>query len=120
MKEECDRHGAELWIVVSDTGMQSHPNVALRDAFMRRRGLPSLDEADLRLQRFCEKNGIHFVALAPPLSQYAVTHAAILHGVGTDNVGHWNRLGNQVVGHLLADELRSHGPMVQTWESDHK
>ena len=120
MKKQCDRHGAEFWVVISDTGIQSHPNIAVRDAFMRSKGMLSLNEADLRVQRFCEKNGIFVVALAPPLGQYAVRQEVVLRGTGVTNSGHWNKLGNQVVGRLLADELRSRSPMVQAWESDHK
>jgi hypothetical protein len=116
MKEECDRHGAEFWVVISPTGMQSHPNVASRDAFMRRRGLSSLDEADLRLEKFGEKNGIRIVRLAPPLGEYAVAHGATL----INDAGHWNELGSEIAGRVLANEFRNHSSVVRSWESDPK
>jgi hypothetical protein len=115
MKAECDRHGAEFWIVISDTEMQSNPSLALRNSFMRRRGLSSLDQADQRLEEFCQKNGIRIVRLAAPLGDYAVAHQVGLHG----EAGHWNKLGNEIVGRALADEFRSRSSVVQAWESEH-
>jgi hypothetical protein len=115
MKEDCDRHGAELQVVIVDEQMQSHPDLEVRKAFMRRRGLPSLDESDHRVERFCEKNGIGVFPLAPSMGAYAVAHSIALHGSGKDNAGHWNILGHRIVGRLISEELLTGSAVVRAW-----
>jgi hypothetical protein len=117
MKADCERHGAEFWIVISDEEMQSHPNLAVRNAFMRSRNLPSLNESDRRVEQFCERNGVHVLTLAQPVGEYAVSHGVALHGLGTNNAGHWNKLGNEVVGRLIAGELERNSAIVRSWDS---
>jgi hypothetical protein len=117
MKADCDRHGAEFWIVISDEEMQSHPSLAVRNTFMQHKGLASLDESDQRVEQFCQAIGVHVLALAKPVGEYAVTHNVVLHGLGDSNAGHWNKLGNELVGRLISGELQSHSRMVQSWES---
>jgi len=115
MKQDCDRHGAELELVIVDEDMQSHPDAAVRKAFMRLKGLASLDASDQRLERVSEANGIPVLALAPALGEYALTHGIALHGIGANNEGHWNKLGNQLAGQMIAGQLRAHSPTVQAW-----
>jgi hypothetical protein len=115
MKAECDRHGAELQVVIVDEQMQSHPDLTARENFMRSKGLASLDESDQRLERFCEGNGIGVFPLAPPMSAYAVVHNFMLHGEGSDNAGHWNKTGHRMAGQFIADALLSHSAVVQAW-----
>jgi len=117
MKADCDRHGAEYWVVIVDQPMQSNPDAAARDAFARKMGLPSLSESDLRLQRFCEANGIHVLRLAPRMGEYAAAHGLYLHTKISDTEGHWNQLGNRVAGQSIAEALRTQSPTVQAWEA---
>lgn len=115
MREECKRHNADFFVVISDAGIQSHPDLAVRKEFMLHTGLATLDQSDERVERFCRENGIHVLALAPPLGKYALEHRAVLHGIGTDNAGHWNLVGNKIVGQLLKDELLTQSANVQAW-----
>jgi len=115
MKEDCTRRGAEFWVVITDAGIQTNPDRSAREAFMRSKGLKSLDDADQRLERFCKKNAIHVLSLAPPLRKLADAKGLIFHGKTKDNAGHWNQLGNEVVGNLLAKELEEDGTMVNSW-----
>jgi len=117
MKQDCDRHGAELELVIVDEDMQSHPNAAVRKAFMRLKGLASLDASDERLEQISEANGIPVLALAPLLGEYASAHGVALHGIGANNEGHWNKLGNQLAGQMIAGQLRVHSPTVQAWSA---
>lgn len=115
MKQDCERHGAELDLVIVDEDMQSHPDAAVRKAFMRLKGLPSLDASDERLERVSEANGIPVLALAPLFGEYALAHGIALHGIGANNEGHWNKLGNQLAGQMIAWQLRTHSPAVRAW-----
>jgi hypothetical protein len=116
MKQDCEAHGAEFRIVAADLAMQVHPSIAERNAFERHYGLTSLDLVDRRMQRFSETEGIPFFALGGPLGEYAVSHNAYLHGsqVRKDNVGHWNRLGHRLVGHLIAGQLLADSAAVRS------
>jgi len=119
MKEDCDQHGAEFWIVAADLEMQSHPSLPERAAFQRRLGLLSLDLVDQHLERLGAANTIPVVALSQPLGEYAASHNVFLHGSMTarDNVGHWNAVGHEVVGHAIAQELLTRSRAVQSLAS---
>jgi hypothetical protein len=107
MKTDCDRHGAEFWLVVADTAVQVHPSLEERAEFQRRMKLSSLDLVDRHVERFGLSQGIPVFALAPDLGEYAAAHNAILHGpLGSrENSGHWNEVGNELAGHAIAGEL---------------
>jgi hypothetical protein len=112
MKKDCDRHGAEFWLVAADMAMQVHPSLEERVAFQRRMKLSSLDLVDRHVERFGLSQHIPVFALAPPLGGYSAAHDVFLHGpLGSrDNKGHWNEVGNELAGHAIARELvaRSH------------
>jgi hypothetical protein len=119
MKEDCDQHGAEFWIVAADLEMQSHPSLAERAVFQNRLGLPSLDLVDRHLKSLGAANAIPVLALSQPLGQYAASHDVFLHGSMTakDNIGHWNEVGHEVVGHAIARELVTRSLVVRGIES---
>jgi hypothetical protein len=116
MKQDCEAHGAEFWIVLEDEAMQVHPSIAERNAFARHYGLSSLDLVDRRMQRFSEAEGMPLVALGGPLGEYAVSHNAYLHGseIRRDNIGHWNRLAHRLVGHIIARQLLAGSAVVRS------
>jgi hypothetical protein len=116
MKQDCDAHGAEFWIVLENEAMQVHPSIAERNAFALRYGLSSLDLVDRRMQRFSEAEGIPLVALGGPLGEYAVSHNAYLHGseIRRDNAGHWNPLAHRLVGHIIARQLLARSAAVRS------
>lgn len=115
MKAECDRHGVEFYLVISDQGAQSNHDPAIRQAFMQSHGLTTLDASDERLERFCKNNGIHVLVLAPALREYATAHNVALHGSGPEDYGHWNKQGHEVVAHILIDELRTKSSVIRSW-----
>jgi len=115
MKKECDRHGAEFWLVVVDQGIEVHPDLAERAAFQAQMNLTSLDGIARRLERFGAAHEIPVLALGPPLGEYAVSHGAYLHGspASKANAGHWNELGNELIGHMIAHELLTRSQAVR-------
>jgi hypothetical protein len=113
MKQDCALHNAEFWIAVGDQSVQVHPDVAERVAFQRHLGLKSLDAINERMERFDAAEGIPTIVLSRPLGEYAAAHGAFLHGPGKTNTGHWNELGNEVAGHVIARELLAHSPAVR-------
>jgi hypothetical protein len=59
----------------------SVPELTARDPLMRRMGLASLTESEDRLVRFCRQNGVHVLALAPPMGEYAAANNVFLRGL---------------------------------------
>jgi hypothetical protein len=119
MKEDCDLHGAEFWIVSADLEMQTHPSLAERAAFQSRLGLTSLDLVDHHLELLGAGSAIPVLALSQPLGEYAASHNVFLHGPmgARDNIGHWNEVGHEVVGHAIARELVTRSLVVRGIES---
>src|SRR6202012_4580446 len=99
--------GAEFRIVIADLAVQAHPQVAERIAFQRSLQLKSLDAIDQYLKNFGAARHIPVFALSGPLGDYAASHNVFLHGAppSTDNFGHWNKAGNEQVGHAIAENL---------------
>jgi hypothetical protein len=119
MKQECDRHGAEFWVVIFAEGdtLQIHPDLGKRAAMARRLGIPSLDESDRRIERFGAAHGIRVLPLAQPLGDYAASHHAALSGQPgmAYASGHWNELGHRVAAGVLSDALLADSPTVARW-----
>ena len=116
MKYDCDEHGAEFWIAVTELGIQTDPDLSVRAAFQRKLQLKTLDAVDQRLKRFGEAQGIHVFALSKPLSDYALAHHAYLHGSAPDWIGHWNSVGHEQVGLALAQALLEQSPALHKVE----
>lgn len=117
MQKDCARHGAEFWIVITDEVMQSHPSLAERARFIREKHLPSLAAGDERVERFADAHEIPVIPLAPPLGDYAASHGIALHGFAHTpfNDGHWNELGHELAGNVIADQLLNRSSVVRQW-----
>lgn len=124
MRQQCFVHGTEFWIVTADQEMQSHPNLAQRARFVSEKHIPSLGASDQRIQRFADAHGIPVILLAQPMGDYAASHGVPLHGFpptpyNTDpwpfNTGHWNELGHEVAGTVVAQELLHRSLALWRW-----
>jgi len=104
---EAVAHHAELWLVLLDMAPQVDPDPAKRAAVMRTLGIDDLFIGDKLFAGFAEREGIKHAMLAPALMEYAQQHRAVLHGFPhrPRNSGHWNAIGHQAAGHLIATRL---------------
>jgi hypothetical protein len=107
MRDESEEHHAEFWFVTLDMTTQVDPDTREREAFQRKLGLDSLFIAEQTFERFATEKKILHIVLGPPLARYtAETHQPIRGFPGQPlNFGHWNSLGNQVAGAMIADAL---------------
>ena len=107
MKDDCDRHSAEFWIVTIEMEGEVSPNLADRYALERRLGVDSLLLSDQYIEELAHNNGIKVVTLAPSMGDYALSHHVALHGFFNTafNDGHWNETGHQVAGEIIAQRL---------------
>jgi hypothetical protein len=114
MHDNAMSHGSEFWIVSYGDEVQRDPDAGEREAFMRRLGVNSLDYADSHLAAVAHKENAFFIAMAPPMLEYAVAHQVLLHGFFNTarNHGHLNETGNRVAADVVAAELLKRSPAM--------
>jgi hypothetical protein len=107
MRDEAADHRVPFGVVVLTTGMQVHPDPAVRAAFMRKLGVEDLFYPGRRLEGFGRKGGIPVLDLGPPLRQLAVEEHVYLHGSANTapGEGHWNKRGHAAAAPLIAGWL---------------
>jgi hypothetical protein len=104
---EAARHHVEFWFFVLDMAPQVDPDAEKRTRTMRDLGINDLFLADKSFADFATHAGIMHGILAPKMLAYAEENHVVLHGFThrPRNTGHWNEIGHQVVGRLIAQEL---------------
>jgi hypothetical protein len=118
MNETCKQHGAEFWLTILSDPYTDNPNPESRRTEERRLGLPSLLLTDQRLADMASRRGIEVALLSPQLADYAAAHQVALHGFFNTgfNTGHFNALGNDVIGRMLAQVLLARSPVLRRRE----
>ena len=107
MRDEVTSHGARFLLVTLSTGIQVHPDPAVRERFAALLGVDDLLYPDRRLRDFGEREGIDVLTLVPPLRARAEADGQCLHGF-EDAIpcgGHWNRLGHRAAGEQVAKAI---------------
>ncbi len=100
---EVKARGSEFLLVTLSTGVQVDPDPSGRTQLEKRFGVADLFYPDERLHQFATREQIPVLTLAPVFLQYAEAHHVELHGFhGEKNQGHWNELGHQLGGSLMA------------------
>jgi hypothetical protein len=104
---ESSRHHAEFWLVLFDMAPQVDPDAEKRAATMHELQLSNLFLADELFDRYLSKEGVLHSIIAPKMLAYAEEHNVLLHGFKNRprNSGHWNEVGHEAAGRLLAQEL---------------
>ena len=103
MRDEVNAHGAKFLLVTGSSSIQVYPDPAVRQRFMRSVETDELFYPDRRIKALGAREGIEVLNLAPILQEYADRNKTFLHGI--DGFGHWNVLGHQLVGDLVAERL---------------
>lgn len=106
MREEVKARSAKFLVVTGSTGIQVHPDNAVRAAYMKELGVATLFYPDLRFKALGDREHFEVLTLAPLLLDYASRNQVLLHGAGkTQGKGHWNETGHRVAGELIAQRL---------------
>ena len=103
MRNEVQAHGAKFLLVTGSSSIQVYPDRAVRQRFMQKLGADDLLYPDRRIKALGEREGIEVLNLAPTMQEYAERNKTFLHGA--DGFGHWNKLGQQLAGNLIAERL---------------
>jgi len=111
LHHEVTASGARFLLASLSTGIQVHPDPAVRDDFQRALGVPDLFLPERRLAAFAEREGIPALLLAPELRAWAEAHGSCVHGfVGAVPCGgHWNENANRFAARRIAERLCDDG-----------
>lgn len=108
MNSEVRARGAGFLAMVVTSGRQVDPDPASRETFRRRLGVDDLFYAEKRIEALGDRVDFPVLSLAPALQVAAESQQKRLHGFdGARSAGHWNRLGHQEAGRLLAEKIAS-------------
>ena len=103
MRDEISAKGSRFFVVVVSAPAQVYPDPETRKKFTKKLGVPNLFYPDRRLEKFCQKEGIPVLLLAPAFQEYATAHKVFLHGFqGNLSTGHWNQSGHRLAGNMIA------------------
>jgi len=106
MNTEIAEKGAKFLLVTLSSGIQAHPDSAVRQAFMKQLNITDLFYPDLRVKALCERENIVGLNLAHTFQAYAQQHNIFLHGFGSyQGTGHWNTKGHQLAGEIIAQKI---------------
>lgn len=106
MRDEVRAKGAKFLVVTGSMGIQVSPDADFRRAYMNRLGIRDLFYPDQRIKALGDHEGFKVLTLAPALEEYAIRNKVFLHGSGNaQGIGHWNEVGHQLAGELIAQEL---------------
>lgn len=111
MRDETAQRRVPFGVVSLTTGMQVHPDPAVREAFAARLGVPGLFYPDDRLAAFGQAEGVPVLTLARPLQEHAEREKVFLHGFAgaagragktAPGEGHWNARGHAAAAREMA------------------
>jgi hypothetical protein len=107
MNREVQSQGAAFLAVTLTNGIQVWPDPAVRAKYMQHLGVGDLFYPDQRIEALGTRDGFPVLVLSQPLQTYADEHHVFLHGFKNTKKGegHWNELGHQVAGELIATKL---------------
>jgi hypothetical protein len=107
LRDEVQASGAKLIIVSLASGIQVHPDPAVRAAFMRARGIDNLFYPNHRIEQLAADLGVQSISLGDAFQKMAERDHVYLHGFPNTNMGsgHWNEAGNRLGATLIADAL---------------
>ena len=107
MKQDCDEHSAEFWIVTIEMEGEVSPKLSDRKALQERINVSSLLLSDQYIEKLAHDDDIRVITLAPPMGDFALSHQVALHGFFNTafNDGHWNETGHEVAGCVIAQNL---------------
>jgi hypothetical protein len=111
-RDEAAAHRTPFGVVSLTTGMQVHPDPAVRREFMRKLKIGTLFYPDERLAAFGQQAGIPVLTLAPALQRYAERERVFLHGFPNTGPGegHWNARGHAAAAAAMAGWVCEHLP----------
>lgn len=119
MHDEVTAHGARFYMVALNNALQVDPDPAHIAATAQRMGVADLEEPDRRLARVAAERGFHFLSLTEPMRRVAQRDHVYFHGFSNTSPGsgHWNELGHDLAGKLMAASLCDSGMIAGSFST---
>ncbi len=104
MNREATARGLPFLMVSLSSGIQVHPDAALRQAFRDQASVADLFYPDRRVRAVGRREGFPVLLLGPAFQKHAEQRGVFLHGFEPLlGWGHWNEQGHALAGQLIAD-----------------
>jgi hypothetical protein len=105
--QNVNAHHALFLLVIIGTGVQVMPDPAFQAGYLTAVGGTDLLYPSHRLRAMAVREGLNVLDLVPPMRAYAQEYQVYFHGFPNTamGTGHWNQLGNQYAGNLIADKI---------------
>lgn len=107
INEEVQQHGKQLIVLTASNPYQVLPDPVFRQTFAKNIGVDDLFYPDRRIRALGHSAGFPVIMLAPILQAFATDEKVVVHGFEntTAGLGHWNQIGHNVVGSVVASHL---------------
>ncbi|GAX43739.1 G-D-S-L family lipolytic protein [Tolypothrix sp. NIES-4075] len=116
MHNEVIAKKADFAVVTLSDNAPAHPDPSVRQEYMQALGVADLFYPEKRIKDLGEREGFSVLNLGPTFQAYAEQNHVCLHGF--DNAvpcgGHWNALGHQLAGKMIASKLCEKFPSIAT------
>lgn len=107
MHDEVIAKGADFAVVTLSAPLPVYPDPSVRQKYMQASGVTDWFYPERRITALGEREGFSVLNLGPTFQAYAEQNNVCLHGF--DNAfpcqGHWNALGHQLAGKIIASKL---------------
>ena len=107
MNQEVKAKGADFLVLIVSMGSQVHPDPIGRQGYMKQYGIKDLYYPNQRIKSLGDRVNITTLDTVPRLREYAEKNKTCVHGFANalPCEGHWNSLGHEQVGQLMAEHL---------------
>jgi hypothetical protein len=107
LRDEVQASGAKLVILSLSSGLQVHPDPAVRAQFARARGIEDFFYPNRRIEKAALALGVRSILLGPRFLEVAERDKVYFHGFPNTRLGtgHWNEAGNRMAAEIVAAHL---------------
>lgn len=107
MQNESDAMGAKFVVVILNNAVEVHPDPDVTASLARKLGVSDLEEPQRQLIATGARHGFPVIRLLERMRDIARRDNICFHGFPNTApcVGHWNELGHETAGQLIAEDL---------------
>ena len=103
-KRSVEENRSKFLLLCLTNAEQVHPSVGTQLRSEYKMDL-DFEQPDRILEEFANDNKITFLKLLPAFREYHMKTGQYLHGFGSSNSGHWNKLGHRLAAELTFEFL---------------
>lgn len=114
LRDEVRASGAKLVLLSLSTGVQEHPDISVREAFVRAQGIDDLFYPNRRIDEWAAQLGVPTISLWQRFEEIARSDNVYFRGFSNTRVGtgHWNETGHRLAAQLVSEALCQTEPIA--------